>query len=428
MKRVLLLVVALALLFPTHVSRAKLEYADVDEILASREGRLYVFDDVWETVRARYYDPELNGVDWRGQRERFRLQAAEAGTKAELYSVLRRMLSGLRDPHTRVFAPGENSDWRVQRSVSVGITVREVEGDLLVSAVERRSEAERAGARVGDIVVRIDGDRAESVLARRVSEQALTMVSTARSIALARLFDGPSDKPVAIVVRGTDRREKRLQLTRELRAQAPEFQSRMEGSGIAVVRFNVFTTDVAAAFVEALKDDLKDARGLVIDLRENGGGETEAMTDIASLFLRPALPLGRFTDREGRIRLEPYTRDRLFSIADDSGSFAGPVVVLTSPRTASASEVFAAALRERGRATIVGEATCGCVLGIKRRHTLPDGGLLDISEMDFRTARGRRLEGAGVEPDERIVLTRRDIQRGRDVAFERGLEIAKARR
>ena len=67
------------------------------------------------------------------------------------------------------------------------------------------------------------------------------------------------------------------------------------------------------------------------------------------------------------------------------------------------------------------------MLGIRRRHTLPDGGLLDISEMDYRTAGGRRLEGAGLEPDEGVSPTRRDIQSGHDAALARAVELLKAR-
>nr|MDQ3805917.1 S41 family peptidase [Acidobacteriota bacterium] len=90
------------------------------------------------------------------------------------------------------------------------------------------------------------------------------------------------------------------------------------------------------------------------------------------------------------------------------------------------AEVFAAALSESQRARVVGETTCGCVLGIRRRHTLPDGGVLDISEMDYRTAGGARLEGAGVRPEEELAPTRHDLRRGRDRALERAVEIVKA--
>ncbi len=108
--------------------------------------------------------------------------------------------------------------------------------------------------------------------------------------------------------------------------------------------------------------------------------------------------------------------------------FDRPVVILTSERTSSAAEIFVAAMKEGRRAYIIGGPTCGCVLAIRRRHALPDGGELDVSEMDFRTARGMRLEGRGLTPDENITLERRDLRARRDRALERSLELLKAER
>src|SRR5690348_4491010 len=84
---------------------------------ATIEGRLAVFDDVWETVRDRYYDPALRGLDWEAEREKFRPLAASAETTTELYAVLRNMLSALKDPHTRVYAPDERFDWQHPRFI-----------------------------------------------------------------------------------------------------------------------------------------------------------------------------------------------------------------------------------------------------------------------------------------------------------------------
>jgi carboxyl-terminal processing protease len=179
--------------------------------------------------------------------------------------------------------------------------------------------------------------------------------------------------------------------------------------------------------VRALKDDLNGARGLVLDLRDNSGGEAEAMTDVASLFLPPGRILGRFNDRMGHPRIEPQTRTSLRSTADTPVRFEGPVVVLTSARTASAAEVFAAALKESGRAAaVIGETTCGCVLAIRRRHALPDGGTLDVSELDYRTSKGTRLEGTGLEPDARAAPTRRSLRDGKDTVMEHAIGILKA--
>jgi carboxyl-terminal processing protease len=405
---------------------------DASVSTATREGRLRVFDEVWEQVRVRYYDPSLHGVDWRALGEEFRPLAKEARDQTEFYAVLRRMLGRLQDPHTRVFPPGESPDWRVQRFVTVGVSVRELEGEAVVTSVERGSEAERAGVRAGDTVLSLDREPVKTLVARRLAEQqSFGLTTTARLLAVAKLFDGPRDTYVNAVFRNGDKvgaREKRVRLRRQLQTRAPSLQISGAGrGGVHVVRFNIFTWEIAGQVARALKGELKDARALVIDLRDNGGGETEAMADIASLFLPAGKSLGRFSDREGRILVEPHTRSALQSTAESPKSFRGPVAVLTGARTASASEVFVAALREAGRASaVLGEGTCGCVLGIRRRHSLPDGGVLDVSEMDYRTAGGRRLEGVRIEPDEEINVTRPDLQRGRDRALERAVEILKA--
>jgi carboxyl-terminal processing protease len=222
-----------------------------------------------------------------------------------------------------------------------------------------------------------------------------------------------------------ERRAREAVLRREPRTRLPSFEVRGQGDGVRLVRFNIFTPEVAAQFTRALRDELRDARALVIDLRDNGGGEAESMADLASTLLPSGLSLGRFTDRAGAVRLEPFTRAALLSSADRFRRFAGPLVLLTSARTASAAEVFAAALRETNRAAVIGETTCGCVLGIRRRHPLPDGGLLDVSELDYHTAGGTRLEGAGLRPDVTVEPTREDLRRRRDPALERALEILK---
>ncbi|MDT7808287.1 MAG: carboxyl-terminal processing protease [Acidobacteriota bacterium] len=426
MRIVLALCAASCLLVPTAgtarvVDTARGEYA------ATREGRLRIFDEVWEQVSERYFDPEFHGVDWQEMRRSLRPRAADARDEAELYALLRRMLGHLRDPHTRVYAPGESIDWRVQRYVSVGIAVRELREQVVVTDVERDSEAKHAGLRAGDAILKIEAEPVALLLARRLAEQGADNSSSARLAAVAHIFEGARDTTVTLTfAHAGDGRERIAALTREPRTRMPSFETRGAGrGGVRLVRFNIFTPEVAAQFARSLGDELKGARSLVIDLRDNGGGEAESMADLASTLLPAGLSLGRFTDREGAVRLEPFTRAALFSSADSFKRFSGPVVLLTNARTASAAEVFAASLRETNRATVIGEATCGCVLGIRRRYTLPDGGILDVSEMDYHTARGTRLEGTGLRPDVMVEPTREDLRRRRDRALERALEILK---
>jgi carboxyl-terminal processing protease len=393
----------------------------------TREGRLAVFDDVWATVGARYYDPSMRGVDWARQRATFRPLAEEARTTAEFYTVLRRMIAPLRDAHTRVYAPDERSEWDHPTFMSVGISLREIDGALIVSNVERGAHAQHAGVRAGDQVLSIDGVPSSVALARREDEgSSASTERAARLSAIAHLFNGARNSTVALTFAREGAGERTVVLTRELESREPRFEVRREG-GVAVVRFNLFTEEIAAALVRALRErkSLRDARALVIDLRENGGGEAESMIDIASAFLPAGARLGEFTDRTGRTVATPRTRRAMIYAAEEIAPFAGRVVVLTSARTASASEIFVAALKESSRATVVGEQTCGCVLAIRTRHALPDGGLLDVSEMDYRTARGLRLEGVGLVPDETITPTREDIEHARDAPLLRAITILK---
>jgi len=393
---------------------------------ATREGRLVVFDETWRTIRERYYDPALNGVDWDELRARLRPLAAEANGETEFYMVLRRLTSRLRDAHTRVYAPDERFDWQRPTYVSVGVSLREIAGEIIVAGVERGGEAERGGVRAGDELLSIEGEPVAAIFARRLAEEAGASTGTAATQqAAARLFKGTRDTFATAVFTNDNKRPatKSVRLRRVLQMRPPALSvKKMEG--FPVVNFNMFLPEIASELMRALRrGELRAARGLVIDLRDNGGGQAETMTDIASAFLPQGTNLGAFTDREGRIASTPQTRAAMLFAADAVAEFRGPVVVLTGTRTASAAEIFAAALQETKRARVIGEPTCGCVLAIRRRHTLPDGGLLDISEMDFRTARHTRLEGRGVTPDELVQPTRRDFTEGRDPTLARAVKI-----
>jgi carboxyl-terminal processing protease len=398
--------------------------ADSNIVLTeTREGRLAVFDDVWETIRDRYYDPSFHGIDWRAQREEFRPLAAEARTTAEFYVVLRRMLSLLRDAHTRVYAPDEKFDWQHPHVISVGLSVREVEGKPVIVAVEGGSDAERAGLHVGDIITSVDGEPALAVFARRLAEQAgSSTVAAARLRAMATLFEGERETKVRVGWRGDDDHERFASLRRQRLDRTALLRVRRVRSQIGVVEFDAFTQTVALDFMRALREKLRGVRGLVVDLRNNGGGEAEAMTEIASAFLPTGSSLGRFMDRTGRTTFEPQTRSAMLFAAEAVALLRVPVVILTSEKTSSAAEIFVATVKERNRAVVIGGPTCGCVLAIRRRHTLPDGGALDISEMDYRTATGKRLEGTGIMPDEAVTLGLLDLRARRDRAMERAIE------
>jgi carboxyl-terminal processing protease len=383
----------------------------------TREGRLAVFDDLWETVYQRYYDPQFHGIDWSAQRANWRIEAANANGPRELYAVLRRLLGLLEDAHTRVYAPEEKFEWQHPRFLTIGFSLREVQGQPTVFSVEPRSEAERVGIRAGDVIETIDGVPAITRLEQKLREQSgASTPQAARLFAMASLTDGVPNTTVAIAWKDADNQRHQTVLHRKWRERSFALQVSSH-RGIAVVAIDAFTSTLVIEFEQALNKKFRKARGVVVDLRNNGGGDAGAMAEIASAFLPPAIGLGQFTDRHGYVALKLETATLLLS----ARHIEAPIVILVSDRTSSAAEIFTAALQQTGRATVLGSETCGCVLAVRNRHSLPDGGELEVSELDYQTTRGARLEGHGIEPNEVISLKRQDIYSGRDRILELAL-------
>ena len=388
---------------------------------ATVEGRLTVFDDVWETIQERYYDPKFHGIDWQAKRTTFRPAAARAGNAQEFYDVLRQMIASLRDAHTRVYSPDEKFDWWSPRFVTVGLTVREVEGAPTVIQIESGSAASKTDIKQGDVIASVDDVPVAQFVAQRMRNAGLVDEGNIRHRVIANLFDGPSGTSVKIGWINRNGNQKSTVLQRYWSQRNLGFNNQRKGK-IAILRLDAFTQSVAIDFSKNLAEVLDGAEGIVLDLRGNGGGDAEAMADVASLFLDEGTNLGRFADRSGAsFELQTFAKRVWRSPA--AVPIKLPLVVLTSENTSSAAEILAAALQTKGRAQVIGSGTCGCVLAIRSRHALPDGGVLDVSEFDYKTAGGVRLEGAGIKPDIFNSLTRSDIYSRHDRALERAITL-----
>lgn len=411
-----LLILALVLPGATSLS----VYAHDDSSVVSTttlEGRMAVFDDVWETIQERYYDSNFNGVDWQGNRSAFRSAAAKANSPQEFYEVIRKMLLPLHDAHTRVYAPEEKFDWWNPRFITLGFTIREVEGIPTVVHVDKTSEAARIGIRSGDVLTDIDGTPAREFIKQKLQRPGLASDASTRFRAFANVLEGPAGSSVKIDWQSKDGKTKSATFTRFWNQRQLGFSSQRTNN-LAIIKIDAFTQSLALEFTKALPGMIEGAEGIIIDLRSNGGGDAEAMADVVSPFLEDGSGLGRFVDRSGAsFELHSYLR----KLWPSKTAISLPIVVLTSESTSSAAEIMASALQTKRGARVIGSQTCGCVLAIRSRHALPDGGVLDVSEFDYRTSDGVRLEGHGITPNETTALTRDDLYAGRD----RTLEVAK---
>jgi C-terminal processing protease CtpA/Prc len=274
--------------------------------------------------------------------------------------------------------------------------------------------------RVGDVIETVNGVPALTLVRDRLKSFTKPASASTRFRVFAKLLDGPPDTPVDVGWRGKNGKQKSARFDRHWQQRELGVRMSRARSDYLVIEIDVFTKPIAAAFARSLPQKLGGARGVILDLRTNGGGDAEAMTDIASSFLAAGLSLGQFTDREG-IGFTISTHSRSLFSPDLITQTKLPLVVLTSERTSSASEIFVEALKLSERATTIGTETCGCVLAVRNRHLLPDGGLLDVSEMDYETAQGSRLEGHGLKPDQTVLVGRSDLYAGRDRALELAL-------
>jgi carboxyl-terminal processing protease len=423
MTKAALLAALIAGLQPGSSSAAPSQPAPGAEQVSSE--RRQVFEQVWREVGERYYDPRFNGVDWNAVGVKYRPRIASVNGDAEFHALLRAMLGELRDAHTRILSPSQARDRAAGQATSAGVILFEVEGRPVVFQVRPGSPAAEAGLAPGVRVLEVGGVPVAEAL-RRERAEAGPSSSERASLVLTYLglISGPAAEPLHLKLARADGTEFEVRLARRPLDKAPRFESRILPSGDLYVSFDRFRAPVAKLFRAALERS-RGARGLILDLRSNTGGDgKEGTRTIAPLLAAPTL-VARLATRTGKppSALGGLVTLPLRLMAGKTGGriFAGPLVILTNEGTGSTSEVIAASLQERGRARVVGARSCGCALGVLRHRRLADGSSLAISEVGLLSGLGRRIEGEGVRPDVPVALRLADFQQGRDLVLEAGV-------
>ncbi len=378
-------------------------------------------DYVWTTVNDKYYDPKLNGIDWKAARNKHEPLILAAKTDDEYWELLDKMTGELKDSHTRVHSPKQAEAQRENQAPGLGIGLVEIAGALILTSVHPDSDAYWAGARAGMTIKTIDGEPAIGRYQRflNASRDSSTPWARARG-AQRKITSGDVDtKSDMTFVRG-DGSEIAITQKRRVFRSPPEFTQRVLPSGFGYVRFSGFVPQFESQVLAAV-DKMKDAPGMVVDLRGNGGGSGDMARTLVTKFLSDTQKAGRVLTRTGKpisiffvdlIKTEPEFK------GDKAKAYTKPLVILTNESSASASEIFTGALQELGRATVIGRRSCGCLLGYLGYADLPGGGVLAYSEMGFVSPKGIRVEGEGIPPDVEVPLTTSDIVANRDRTLE----------
>jgi len=198
----------------------------------------------------------------------------------------------------------------------------------------------------------------------------------------------------------------------------PSVDGRMLDEGFGYIQLLTFGEETTRDLRATLKELLaQDPRGLILDLRGNGGGYLTTAVEVASEFLAQGVVL---TERFGDGRVETYPV-RTGGLATEI-----PMVVLVDAGSASASEIVAGALQDLGRAQLVGETTYGKG-SVQDWITLDDdGGAVRVTIARWYTPNERQINAAGLEPDLEVLISEEDILAGRDPQLDRAIEALQA--
>ena len=301
----------------------------------------------------------------------------------QTYGAIEGMLDTLGDKgHTRFLTPEEraqNEEGLSGTYVGIGVQL-EAEGDEVVVATPiEGSPADRAGIRSGDVLMAVNG---ESVRGEDISE-------------IVERVKGPEGTAVRLtVLRGEE--ERKFDLERA-EIQSPVVSWALIGdTDVAHVFLSSFSDEGArelrGAFEEARS---AGARRFVLDLRNNPGGRLDQAVEMAGYFLEPgSVAYVRKEASDGREEVE---------VEGEPGLTDAPLAVLINEGSASSSEILAGALRDNGRATVIGETTFGTGT-VLSEFVLRDGSSILLGVAEWLTPKGDFIRETGIAPDVEVKL------------------------
>ncbi len=287
------------------------------------------------------------------------------------------MLEALGDPYAAYLDPQQFA--REQEELSgtyegIGAQVDTRAGRIIIVAPFPGSPAEAAGIRPGDIIVEIEGKSTEGLTLQEAISQIRGPRGTSVRLGIRHL--GSNEIIQVTVVRDV------------IRVTSVEVRTPAEDVGY--VRLSIFRDATKDELVSALRQlEDRGVDGIVLDLRDNPGGFLGSVVDVASQFLRDGLVLYEVDGQGHRTDWEVRGRPAAPDI---------PLVVLVNQYSASASEVLAGALRDHGRAKLVGTKTFGKG-SVNTFRTLSDGSGIYFTIAHWYTPNGTLIEGNGLEPD-----------------------------
>jgi carboxyl-terminal processing protease len=307
-------------------------------------------------------------------------------TTSLLNTGLEAAVNSLKDPYSHYYPPAlyrsfENETNPQVTGIGVAVAAEPVDGGIEIEEVFQGSPAAKARLQHGDIITAVNG---KSLAGKTVTGG-------------SKLIHGAAGTQVKLTIE-RDGHKRTVTITRQ-DVTVPVTSSELvhyDGKAIGYLQFTSFTENSAQELRQQVSKMLKaGAQGLVLDLRDNGGGLLEQAVGVASIFI----PAGTIVTTRGRN--QPTT---VYSALGDALAPKIPMVVLVDRDTASSAEIVTGALKDHDRAKVVGTRTYGKGV-FQEIQPLPGGGALDITVGEYFTPNGENLgaggvkEGKGIKPN-----------------------------
>lgn len=357
-------------------------------IVEPKEVDLSLFWDVWQRLEGDYLDK--SALD----------------QEKMVYGAIKGITQSLGDPYTVFLEPGENKRAKEDLDGSfggVGIQLGYKDRRLAVIAPLKGTPAEKAGVKAGDLILRIVDEQEEV-------DQETTGISLPEAVNLIR---GPKGQPVTLTLFSEEEEKPReVEIVRGtiiVPSVEVEFINAKDAK-IAHLKLMRFGERTSREWEEAVGEiNATDCAGVILDLRNNPGGYLNGAVFIASEFLKS----GVVVKQEGKRETKTYSVNRRGKLLDY------PLSILVNKGSASASEIVAGALRDRGRAKTVGEKTFGKGT-VQEAQDLPGGAGLHITTARWLLPSGTWIGEEGIEPDYSVEL---DEEREGDEQLEKAIEV-----
>jgi carboxyl-terminal processing protease len=349
--------------------------------------------EVWRIVDRAYVDDSFNHQNWWLVRERLLKKPLE--NREQTYEAIQQMLASLDDPFTRLLKPDQYRNLQTSTSgeltgVGLQIALDGEKGKLTVIAPIAGSPADKAGIQPADTILKIDGIPTEGLSLDEAADRMRGAIGSQVTLTVERAGKRPTDIQVV---------RDRIALNpviADLRTEPMTGSQELKKIGyIRLSQFNANATAEVAHAIDRL--ERQGAEAYILDLRSNPGGLLQSGIEIARFWLEQG-PIVYTVNRQGVLgSFEALGR----ALTSD------PLVVLVNQGTASASEILAGALKDNGRAIILGEKTFGKGL-IQSLFDLSDGSGLAVTVARYETPNHMDINKSGITPD--VVVPLDDIR------------------